>query len=619
VDDQQVSRAAEDEADGDWIARPPRGITRLADRLRERQPAWIRRMLPDATAFTLYFLLTALVTARYWWDPHRTSPVRPADHVWSVWLLAHVAHAVQHLDNPLAGLPDRIPGGQGLFPGTAGLGSTLPLTPITLWRGPESAYTWWIFLGFAGTAAATYWVLSRHLVTSRFAAFVGALAVAFAPGLVWHANGQPNLVVNFLVPLIVVRTVRLAQGRVRRDGILLGLLITWQFLIDPEVLLLTALSGGVAALWYLWLRGPRTGDRPGAGRAVGTGLGVALLTSAVLLAVPMWYWLSGPAGHAVTASAGSRGEDLVTFAQYWRDSLAGNYPTGHIVGGIEQNSWLGYPLLLLAAFSAVLLWRTSRVARLVTLTGVVFAALSLGATVYADGRSTGIPGLWWPLGRIPGVAALPPTRLALVVAVCVGVLLALAIDRMPAAGPVSAGLTLRRVWIVAVLVALVPTLPGPLQATQQINTTPRFITAREWLPYVGKGQTVVLVPSTGAGLDAALFQAVARQEFAIPRDYLTGPDFSAGGSAMSERSPTARLLRSVADSGAVPQITPEMRRAAVADLRAWHAAVLVLVGGTIREKPVRQVVIELTGIVPGWTDGVYVWDVRTLVSQDSTA
>src|SRR2546423_14666030 len=124
-------------------------------------------------------------------------------------------------------------------------------------------------LGFAGTAATTYWVLSRNLVKSGAAAFVGALVCAFAPAIMWHANGQPSYVTNFLVPLIVIRTIRIAHGRGLRNGGLLGLLVAWQFLINPEVLVLTLLAGGTAALGS-WRAGGRRAA-PGL-RGVGSAL-----------------------------------------------------------------------------------------------------------------------------------------------------------------------------------------------------------------------------------------------------------------------------------------------------------------------------------------------------------
>ena len=559
-------------------------------------------MLPDAIAFTLYILLAGGVCARYWIGLYRVSLVRPADHVWSAWLLSHAAHALRHLENPLAGLPGHVPGGPALLPGTAGVGSTVPLAPVTLLLGPQIAYALWLTLAFAGTAATAYWVLSRYLVTSRVAAFVGAFVCAFAPGIMWHGNGQPSYVTNFLIPLIVIRTIRIAHGRVLRNGVLLGLLVAWQFFINPEVLVLTGLAGGTAALCYWRMGGAPAGDRPAL-----RGLGVALLTAGALVAVPLGYLSS-----RLTAPVpGAPGEDVTTFAVYWRDSLAGFYTAGHGIGDIEQNSWFGLSLMVLALIVPALMWQQGRAARVVIVTGGVFGLLSLGTTVFLNGRSTHLPGPWWLVGKVPGLAAVPATRLALVTVTCLALLLAIASDRLPTPDPVSYGLTFRRVWIVALVVALLPAAPRPLQAAGTSAAAPPFITQGGWRPYVAAGQTVVPIFDTAGALDVAVFHAAALTEFPVPADLLAGPDPSGTASATST-SPTVRLLMAVAKSGDVPEITDKMRDDARADLRAWHASILVLANGGKWELRMWNLVTRLVGQVPNQIGGAWVWDVRAL-------
>ena len=61
------------------------------------------------------------------------------------------------------------------------------------------------------TATAWYFVLSRVLIGSRGPAWLGARFCAFAPAMVSHANGHPNIVSQFVVPLIVWRTLRLRR------------------------------------------------------------------------------------------------------------------------------------------------------------------------------------------------------------------------------------------------------------------------------------------------------------------------------------------------------------------------------------------------------------------------
>ena len=56
-------------------------------------------------------------------------------------------------------------------------------------------------------------MLSRVLVGSRGRGLArGAGFCAFAPAMVSHANGHPNIVSQFVVPLIVWRTLRAAPN-----------------------------------------------------------------------------------------------------------------------------------------------------------------------------------------------------------------------------------------------------------------------------------------------------------------------------------------------------------------------------------------------------------------------
>ena len=127
-------------------------------------------------------------------------------------MLAYAAHAATHLQNPffttLQNAPDRV----NLM---TNVGMQLPgivLTPVTLLLGAPFAYLLFITLNLAGTGYAWYHVLSRHVVSSRAAAFLGGLICAFAPALVSHSNGHPHITAQWLVPFIVWRVVRLSRA-----------------------------------------------------------------------------------------------------------------------------------------------------------------------------------------------------------------------------------------------------------------------------------------------------------------------------------------------------------------------------------------------------------------------
>src|SRR5688572_11213563 len=83
-----------------------------------------------------------------------------------------------------------------------------PVTDITgalLSRvsGPVAAYNWLILLTFPLAAATTY-LLARHLAMSRSAAMVAALAYAFSPFHLAHAAYHPHIAQTQWVPLYLL-------------------------------------------------------------------------------------------------------------------------------------------------------------------------------------------------------------------------------------------------------------------------------------------------------------------------------------------------------------------------------------------------------------------------------
>ena len=77
--------------------------------------------------------------------------------------------------------------------------------------------------------------------------------------------------------------------------------------------------------------------------------------------------------------------------------------------------------------------------------------------------------------------------------------------------------------------------------------------------------------------------------------------------------PTRLLLQSVADTGAIPEISDLDRATALDDLRFWQADALVLAPQQFYSEQLRQTVDQLVGRPGGFVDGVWVWDVRDLV------
>ncbi|WP_192772206.1 hypothetical protein [Plantactinospora soyae] len=625
-----------------------------------RPRRWRRFRAParaDVLVIGAYVLLGVFVCANYWADiQHRVSSHLPTDHSWFEWLLAHGAYSVQHLENPLFSARQNAPDGVNMMANTSVLGISLPLAPITLLFGPQVSYSVYLGGALAATAATSYWMLSRHLVASRGAAFVGGAFLGFAPGIIHHANGQPNFASNFLLPLIVVRVLRLGEpGRWLRGGVVLGLLVTYQIFINEEMLLLTALACAAIVLLYAVFRWSQTRARAwNFLRGLGVGGALALL----LAGYPIWYQFNGPQSYRGLQGGvfHNWGEDLRAFVTYSRDTIAGSPEVEKTIGMTEQNTWLGWPLVGLAVLVAVLLWRTSVTARIASLLAVGFALASLGRQVRIDGRVTEIEGPWHLLPEdLPLVEMMMPTRLSLVTVAAVGILIALAWNEvartrtgptglagipLPGNGRPTNGLSgngrpstvaldggtavdvpgrleparprLRILAYAAIALALLPIFPRPLPA-QHIDLPPHFITSGAWRPYVPAGRTLVPVPipSNVHGLSTLRWSALTEQAFPIPAGYFIGPNAEGSGVFGAPSRPTSMLIYGTMDRGAAPVVTEENRRQAIEDLRFWKASVVVL--GDHPATPALHVL--LAGLLgPGQrVDDVWLWDVRPLV------
>ncbi|HTF54347.1 MAG TPA: glycosyl transferase [Pseudonocardia sp.] len=552
------------------------------------------------------------------------------------WFFAMQAHAVAAGQPSLFSTLQNYPAGINLMANTSMPGLAVPLAPLTLLAGPTATLALVLSGGLAGTAIGWYWVFSRYLTRSRWAAAIGGGCVGFAPPMVSHAHAHPNFTSAFLLPLIVACLIRLARGGpgtrgALRNGVLLGALVAWQVLIGEEPLLILATGIAVWGLAWAAVR-PRT--LLAAARPLLTGLGVAVGVSVLLVGYPLWFQFTGPGSYHSLAHA-LDGNDLAAFGTLPRQSIGGQLlDPGQPVGNpTEQNAFFGWPLLTLLLVAAIWLWREVP-ARLAAITTVGLAALSVGSPVYLRGADTGIPGPWWVLDRLPLFDSLIESRLTLASLPAIGVLLALASDRaltrqprqlVPPVRPSWLGwlgslgwpgrprwlgwLTSRRLWFAALALAVAPILPVRF-ATEPRAATPVFFSSGDWRDYVRPGRSLLTVPPPDAGgADALHWQVVAGFGFPLVEGYFVGPaGANRTGIYGADRPPTSLLLASAAVSGTVPPIGPTERARALDDLRHWRADAVVLPNPADQPAP-HAALVALLG--PGERrDDVLVWDLR---------
>ncbi|MFY1705001.1 hypothetical protein ACN28G_25330 [Micromonospora sp. WMMA1923] len=573
----------------------------------------------DLAAVASFVVLAFWVTLRLWWDPGHGVRDNPTDQAQFEWMMAHGARVVTDFAYPFGSDRMNVPESVNLVANTSVLSVSLPLSPLTLLAGPRAAFLVFLTGALILTATSWYFVLSRVVVGSRGPAWLGAAFCGFAPAMVSHANAHPNIVAQYVVPLIVWRTLRLAEpGRWLRNGLLLGLLIVWQAFLNLEILLVTAIGlGVVVAALAIGRPELRRSARPFL-----AGLAVVAVLAGALLAYPLHVQFFGPGAYqGLSRLIRGYSTDLWSFVSFAGESFAGD-PEGAgrlAVNPTEENAFFGWPLVILVAALVWWLRRNVVVVGLAVL-GLLLAVLSLGREIRFNGHPTGVPGPWALLENLPVLHSVVPTRWSLAITPIVGVLLALGAERVRqlAREHPQQRRPIRTVTALVLAMALVPILPTPLPTTR-IEPTPQFVTAGAWRPYLAGGRSLVTLPMPDSNYAEPLrWSAETGLEMPIARGYFLGPDTRPDapegriGIFGAPPRTTSTFFDQIRRTGEVPPITAQTRLAVLDDLRYWRAGVVVL-GPHPREEALRRGMTALTGIEPVRTGGVWLWDVRPLI------
>ncbi|WP_018351342.1 hypothetical protein [Longispora albida] len=566
----------------------------------------------DLLAYASYVILALFVTGLLWLNPAgRVHATNESDHAFFHWAFAHAAKALSEGTNPLADRVLNAPEGVNLMANTSVLAFAIPLTPVTLWLGPGVSYLIALTLGFAATAAAWYWLLSRHVVASRAAAFLGAALCGFGPGALSQGNGHPNLVAQFLVPFIAWQALRLRHGRPLRRGLILGALVTVQAFINEEVLFLTALGLGVFVLTWAVLRRDEARQY---WKPMLTGLAIAAALAFGVLAYPLWYQFFGPYHYrGVPAGIEHYGADIASFPAFGRGSFLGDPVAANRLSAnpAEENTFYGWPLLVALLVTGVVLWRSTLVKAL-TVTGLTLAALSLGPKVMAYGQNTSVPGPWRALHKLPLFDTVVPVRVALFVLPIAGILTALGVQL--ALTRTTPGTTARRLACTAIAIALVPLTPVPLRVAKR--PIPGFIADGTWRAYVHSGESLVTIPVAGSAYaDGMRWGAATGLEFRLAGGYFLGPGGGDGRSLFGPPPrPSTKLFAVAYKTGEAPDVSDADREAAAADLAYWRAGAVVMaplhsnvVDREDKEDALLRTASALYG-EPSRIGGLWVWD-----------
>ena len=610
------------------VTRPPISVIPAAEpeeELPARPRFWRSLTWRDALAVLSFIAVSLFVTAPLWLNLDHELRDDPQDQAFFEWMMAHGARVLTDGVYPFFSDRMNYPDGVNMMANTSVLAISLPMTPITLMFGPHVAFNAFLTLALAVTGISWYLVLARVFVASRLAAWVGALFCTFAPSMISHAGGHPNIVSQFLVPLIIWRCLALrVPGKALRNGAILAALLIWQAFINLEILFMTAVGLG---LFCAVLAVARRRAHRGEVAAFLRGLGVAGSITLAVLAYPLAVQFFGPQSyHGLPQFVRNFGADLGSFTAYASRSVAGNSVTAERLAQnpAEENAFFGWGMVIL--FFGLVVWMRRSVA-VVTMAGiaVLFAAFSLGPRIFLNGINTGIPGPWAVLHSVPVLNSAVPTRWALAIAPVVGIVLALGCQRaidLVRAQPSARG-PVRVAMITAVAMALVPLAPTPLRSAP-MAPVPQFVTSGQWRQYVDENHTMVTLPLPDSSYpDPLRWSAYTGQDLRIASAYALLPNQNpldpADRTALFSPPwrPTSGLMASIRQGNPIPEITDTRREMTLADLRYWKAGVIVLTP-QVRDIEMLRAMTDLLGFEPAWTGGAWVWNVGPLVDDPTT-
>ena len=525
------------------------------------------------------YLLGALaVTAHLWADPAGLMQRGDSQDVnLFAWFMRYAATAVAHGHLPaLVTTALNAPRGINVMWNTSLLLPGILLTPVTLLAGPQVSLTIVLTLSIAGSAASLFFVL-RRWGASPSAAALGGAVYGFSPALLNSGIGHYHLVLAVLPPLIIDALLRIMTGRSDpvRAGAWMGLLAAAQVFIAEEELVFTAVAG-VAFVAALALGHPRAvrGRAPGAALGVLTAAAIALLISGYAL----WVQFAGPL-HEHSVLPARRPANLALFVDPSSNLLFHTSASEAVIASYDHAlpevlSYLGWPLIIVAAAAAIRFWRDPKV-RAAAVSCLVLELCSLGG-----GRLpmrgfllTGqlLPYHW--LQGLPGMAQLIPGRFCLLADGAAGAALAFSLDRARSLVPRDRG-WLRRIPAAVAVLAVLPLIPLPYQ-TDPVPAVPAGWQQAFARLRLAPDASVLVVPGHLAHSEDMYWQADTGEPGSLVGGYFLGPGPN-GEATFGMGGPQQYAARYLNDlwSGRTRQTRLALVRSAMA---YWRPAAVVAV------------------------------------------
>lgn len=601
--------------------------------------SWVRSQKANLLAPVAYLLLASLAYLPVWEHWHsQLNGCNCWDQIMEQWLISWPTAAFQHGHSLLTSTYLNAPGGVNLMWNTSMPALGVLASPMVALIGPIHTFTILLTLGFA-SSSWTMFLLLRRWVASAAAAWIGGLVYGFSSFAAAEGiAGRLNLIWWPLPPLLVIcldRVLCHRQPAAKRTGLVVGVLLTLQLLVNEEALPIMAILAVVALVLALarqdgrrllinrWAELSRAGA-------------TALATFLVLSSYPLYtefrgpYRLSGPVQslHQLAAFRADLASPVIPsfvqkFHPSWADSIShtfSNNPT-------EVTEYLGLPLLIFLLIGTVLLCRRARVQMFVGVAIVSFM-LSLGPKLIIATHVTPVPGPYDVLAHLPLVNDIMPSRFALGLWFGVAVLLATFVEtldgavrqwswtrsdaqRFTAFIPVSRAGTARPGGATALLapaIALLCVLPlvPNWPYLEKPASIPTFFTSSA-VNMIPEGALAATYPYPVTSISQPMdWQAVTGMRFRILGGYVIGPAADGSGTYFAYPNSLEYCFVGVyVDGVAFPNtcnaelISSTLKRLGVTT---------IFVGQTQPHADLAKTVVSsAVGAEPRYVDGVLVW------------
>jgi hypothetical protein len=450
------------------------------------------------------------------------------DEQFYAWSLGWWPYAVSHGINPLFSNQIGAPNGYDLAWASTAPSVDLAMWPVTAAFGVVISYNI-VTLLIPPVSAWAAFVLARRLTDRFWASLLAGAIYGFCPYELLHTwQGQPNLTVIGLFPLIAYLVLRWWDGSLKRTWFVIWMTLATalQFYTFNENFadLTAVLAGGLVI-------GFAVAGREARRKALRlTGLTAIAYAGAIILSSPYLIYSLKHYQGSLQRQNPVYSTPLIRLIVPASDKAFGLTPlirySNHL-GRTGIENYVGVPLIVILLVRAVFAWR-NRITRLLLIGFVFVIALAVGHhVVVTSARHTyALP--WAGLWKLPFARSAEPTRFIVFGILVLAIALALWL-----AAPAKGKLQLAARWSIGLLAAAViitdsytsyidvhPVPPGYITESgmHPSNQLPAFITDGMYRRYLRPGEIVVIL--TGRGNAGMLFQAASGFYYRIAGGYI---------------------------------------------------------------------------------------------------